>query len=169
MALGFLARTESEYLNQPVVSDSLPFQDRGGPTIASIYRDLGVNLIQGDTSRIPGWSQIRSRLNGVVIDSNEKDSQGKVVKYPLLYVCESCEFLRRSFPSLARHKSETKREDATESGEATHATDTIRLICNTNKIIMDAPIPDKVLFDRTIKNPKNVNKSIRDILPGIDI
>lgn len=169
MATGFLDRTEKEYHNQPVMTDSLPFQDRGGPTIAKIYRDLGVNIIHGDTSRIPGWSQVRSRLNGVVIDVNEKTEDGKPIKYPLLYITESCEYLRRAFPALTRHKSELKGEDAVESGEPTHACDTVRIICNTHKVIFDAPILPEHLLDQTLKDRKNTRRSVKDLFPELNI
>lgn len=161
MAEGFLDRTEPQFKKQKVVTDSLPFQDRGGPTIASIYRALGVNLIQGDTSRIPGYSQVRSRLNGKEIDTNHLDSNGKVYKHPLLYICECCEHLRRAFPALTRHK--TKGEDAVESGEATHSTDTIRIIANTYKVITYevVNVAPKFKTDNLSQSPKELLKLIK--------
>ena len=165
MASGYLDRTEQEYQEQLVITDSLPFQDRGGPTIASIYHDHKVRLVRGDTSRIPGWSQVRSRLNGIVLDVNDLDENGTPIKLPLLYVAESCEYLRRAMPALTRHKSELKSEDAVESGEATHATDTVRLICMTNKIalpkkpVKQEPLPPPHLRKST--TPDQILKQIK--------
>ena len=171
---GYFDRTEPEHRNQPVFTDSLPFQDRGGPTIASIYREKlangrpKVNLILGDTSRVPGWSQVRSRLAGIVLDTNELED-GKPVRYPLVYITESCENLRRAMPMLTRHKSELKSEDAVESGEATHACDTLRIICNTHKLIYDAPRDDEQMIKNTLRSPKNTRKSLRDHIPELPI
>lgn len=167
MAQGFLDRTEPEYRRQPVMTDSLPFTDRGGPTIAKIYDDIGVKLVHADTNRVAGWSQVRSRLNGVVIDTNELESDGSPVKYPLLYITESCEYMRRAFPALTRHKSELKSEDAVESGEATHATDVARYICATHKVIFDAPILPEHRIDAELKNIKNKRQNIKDLIPDL--
>lgn len=132
---GFLDRTEVKFRRQPVLSDNLPFQDRGGETIAQIYENKGqgINLIQGDTSRIPGWAQLRSRLIGIQPDTNNP------FRYAMMLWVKSCKASRDYMPALPRHPSESKREDAAESGEATHSCDVDRLAAMAHKVIRDAP------------------------------
>lgn len=130
MALGILERSPAECERKlATITDSLPFQDRGGKTIAETFRDCGVILTQGDTSRIPGWSQLRARLIGKKIDANDKE------RTPMIFFCESCKAARDYLPALPRHK--TRLEDATEDGESTHACDEIRLACMARSRAID--------------------------------
>lgn len=111
------------------LTDSLPFQDRGGPTIADDFRDEGVILSKADTGRIGGWKKVRDRLIG-------KDGD------PMIYIMASCKYVRDYIPALSRHP--TKLEDAVESGEATHICDTVRYIVTAFVPIEDAPVdPNK--------------------------
>jgi hypothetical protein len=126
MAYGIKERSTALELNTPILTDSLPFQDRGGPTIASVFMACGSPLIKGDTSRIPGWSQLRGRLTGKLIDANDKQPT------PMIYFCESCRYARDYIPSLERNPKDL--EDAVDSGEATHSTDAIRLACQAHII-----------------------------------
>lgn len=124
MAYGIRDRSDDNERNLLTVTDSLPFQDRGGKKISDTFLECGIPLLLGDTSRIPGWSQLRSRLIGKKIDSNDIDTT------PMIFFCESCTFARDYMPALPRHPNEEKRrEDAAEHGEATHSTDAIRLAC----------------------------------------
>lgn len=144
IAEGIWNRSELSHRNTPILTDSLPFQDRGGQTIAQTFaetwRKLGCYavLTLGDTSRVAGWSQLRSRLIGVQIDSND------ITRTPMLYVTESCKYARDYIPALTRHPSEGKKEDAAEHGEATHACDAIRLACMAHTIIKDKITPAKI-------------------------
>jgi hypothetical protein len=132
IALGILERSEHFAQKVGTLTDSLPFQDRGGETIAHTFQKSGVILTRGDTSRIPGWSQMRSRLIGIQYDSNSP------TRLPLLYICDSCKYARDYIPALPRHPSEGKRaEDAAEHGEATHSCDAIRLGCMAHPIVKD--------------------------------
>lgn len=134
VALGILARSLEAEQRLVTLTDSLPFQDRGGKTIAETFADCGCPLTQGDTSRIPGWSQLRSRLVGAFIDSNDKE------RTPMLFVTASCRYARDYIPALPRHKS--KGEDAEEDGEATHSPDAIRIACMARPMVRDAePLP----------------------------
>ena len=141
IATGLWNRTEINHRNGPILTDSLPFQDRGGQTIAQTFaetfRTLGCSavLTLGDTSRVTGWSQVRSRLIGIQVDSNE------TYRTPMLYVTHSCKYARDYIPALTRHPSESKKEDAAEHGEATHACDAIRLACMAHTIIKDRNAP----------------------------
>lgn len=123
IAEGILKRSPlPEEQHMLTISDGLPFQDRGGKTIAQTFHDNGVPLIHGDTSRVAGWSQLRSRLIGVEIDSNDGFTT------PLIYFCESCAYVIEYIPALPRHPSPDKKaEDAAEHGEATHCCDSARL------------------------------------------
>lgn len=154
VAYGIVARSEFGHTNVPTLTDSLPFQDRGGLTIAQIFKQCGVILTLGDTSRIPGWSQLRSRLIGVKVDSND------LVKTPMIYFCECCKYARDYLPALPRHPSEAKREDAAEHGEATHACDAIRLGCMAHQIIKDNKQPTMQLIEKEIKASRPTMKRI---------
>ncbi|TXG75825.1 hypothetical protein E6Q11_06430 [Candidatus Dojkabacteria bacterium] len=87
------------------VTDSLPFQNRGGPTIAEIMFRNGVKMRFGNTDRITGWAQIHSRLAG-----NERG--------PLLYIFDTCVHLIRTLPQLQHDKH--KMEDV-DDGYEDHA------------------------------------------------
>lgn len=145
------------------VTDSLPFQDRGGKTIAETMKDCGVSMIHGDTSRVSGWSQLRSRLIGAKIDSNDEHPT------PMMFFVESCRYARDYLPALPRHPQEHKREDAAEHGEATHAPDAIRLACTSRPIVKQAPIkpPDttnlrnKMTFEQALKRVQRQKASTR--------
>lgn len=122
-----IKRRTTEKVHPDVVTDSLPFQDRGGVTIAEVFRQHGIELLQGDTSRIPGWSQVYSAMEG-----NEEGT--------MLVVQEDCTHLIRTLPALQRdlHKSEdidTDQED--------HAADVLRLGCMARAMIKDAEKPPR--------------------------
>lgn len=159
MADGILQRSLApEEKKLITVTDSLPFQDRGGQTIAKTFDERGVPLTLGDTSRIPGWSQLRSRLIGVEVDSNNP------IKYPTLYVAESCRYARDYIPALPRHPSESKKEDAAEHGEATHSPDAIRLACMCFPLVVDKLeekpliISNSMTFDQAIEYNRKLKK-----------
>jgi len=161
IATGILQRSQHpSEARIATVTDSLPFQDRGGKTIAETFADNGVHLTHGDTSRIPGWSQMRSRLIGVKIDSNDEDTT------PMIFFVRSAKYARDYVPALPRHK--TKGEDAEESGEATHVCDTIRLACTARAIAFDAPgkpinpanITNKMTFDQAVEKSRQIRVSV---------
>ena len=152
IAAGIIARSELGHESIPTLTDSLPFQDRGGETIADVFRKHGVILTLGDTSRVPGWSQMRSRLIGIQIDSNDP------LRYPLLYVTADCKYARDYIPALPRHPSETKKEDAAEHGEATHACDAIRLGCMAHTIIKDKKLPTEARIQRALASKPTIKK-----------
>lgn len=131
LADGWTERTEPEYSGQVVFTDSFPFAYRGGETIAQTYAKRGVRLAKGDTSRPQGWSQLGSLLTGRKTNTKGRD--------PMIYFMEQCKYARDYLPALTRHP--TKREDAIESGEATHACDAIRLAAMVQKVVTDAKHP----------------------------
>lgn len=151
IASGILQRSELSAEKVITLTDSLPFQDRGGETIAQTFSKHGVNLLLGDTSRVSGWSQMRSRLIGTQIDSNDP------LRTPMIYVTESCKYARDYIPTLPRHPSESKREDAAEHGESTHACDAIRLACMAHPIIRD----------RTELNDEKIQRLLKQMRPTL--
>lgn len=137
LAYGILERSPLSHERRiPTLTDSLPFQDRGGLTIAETFANCGVLLTLADTSRVPGWSQVRSRLIGIQQDSNDP------TRSPLLYFTESCRAARDYLPALPRHPSESRTEDAAEHGEATHAADSVRYAALSHARVFEADRPD---------------------------
>lgn len=118
MAAGIRLRTRGEEIRL-TVTDSLPFQFRGGPKMAEVFAKCGVPLRRGDDSRVPGWAQIRTRLQG-------KDG------VPMLYICENCIHTIRTLPTLQADRHNL--EDIDSDGED-HAADTLRLICMTRPMV----------------------------------
>lgn len=128
IADGIIKRTNEE-TSGLVITDSLPFQDRGSSKngkkykIADEFMEAGVPLIHGNTARIYGWKQVKDRLIGIDDD-------------PMMVFTESCVYCRDYLPALQRH--DYKQEDAQESGEATHICDAIRLAATTKPIVQDS-------------------------------
>lgn len=122
IAAGILERSPApEEQNLQTVTDSLPFQDRGGYTVNAVFRAHGVPLIQGDTSRIPGHSQLRSRLRGT-------PDLG-----PMIYFVDQCVHAIRTIPMM-QHDDKDPEEHV---GDEDHAVDAIRLACMSRARIKD--------------------------------
>lgn len=147
IAAGIIARSEVDAGSCITLTDSLPFQDRGGEGPAYTFLRSGAPLTLGDTSRITGWSAMRGRLIG-------KEVPGYDSKLPMLYICASCKYARDYIPALPRHPSETRKEDAAEHGEATHSPDTLRIICMAHTVIKDnphMPSPERLAAESKLK------------------
>ncbi len=161
LAQGILQHAEYEHRNVITLTDSLPFNDMGGLGIAATFARQDCILTRGDTSRVVGWSQLRSRLIGKEIDSNFIDDKGKVILFPMIYFCENCRFARDYIPALPRHPSESKKEDAAESGEATHACDAIRLGCMAHPIVIDRKEPWQARINKETSKKVTAQQLIR--------
>lgn len=150
IASGILERTR-EPTTGITVTDSLPFQSRGGELMADEFFRAGVQLTRGNTDRVIGWKSIKDRLIGIDDD-------------PMLFICESCTYLREYLPALQRHK--TKPDDAVEDGEATHTCDTLRLICMTFPVSLPkkpaAPPPPVPVNKRKSPTPIEILKGRRN-------
>ncbi len=118
IARGIASRTPEETTGI-TLTDNLPFQRRGGDLMKAEFFRNGVPLTHANTDRVIGWKAVRDRLKG-------KDGE------PLLYIVQSCKYLREYLPQLQRHA--TKINDAVEDGEATHACDTLRYGIATHQI-----------------------------------
>lgn len=153
IARGIVERT-GEKMSGLVVTDSLPFQDRGmskngkAYRIADVFAENGCPLVHGNCARITGWAQVRDRLIGVDDD-------------PLILFAESCRYTREYLPMLGRSK--TNPEDAAESGEATHLCDAVRLACTTRPLIVDAKTNNSQIVKKVDNlTPKEILKGLRD-------
>lgn len=127
IAKGIVARTQ-ETMCGLTFSDNYPFADRGHTknhqkyTMADDFRDNGCPLTLGNTARVYGWKQMRSRMQGI---------EG----VPLAYITHSCIYLRQYLPALGY--SENNSEDAAEDGEATHSCDAWRLAHTVRPLVKD--------------------------------
>lgn len=134
IAKGIKLRTNESNVDF-TLTDSLPFQSRGGPTISSVFHDHGVPLTRADTERITGWTHVRDRLIGI-------DGM------PLLYIFESNKYTIEYFPSL--QVDDRNPEDAVQSGEPTHCMDGVRYGCAAFPVIKEAPPKEEPII---IKQP----------------
>lgn len=152
MAYGILERAEESAKRVHTLTDSKPFQGTGQETPALVFQRCGVSLTQVNTgpgSRISGWSIMRSALRGINIDGFKE-------KLPMVYFCECCSNAISYIPALPYHQSELKKEDAAESGEATHAPDAVRYGLVGHPVIKEAPLDSQVLMNKELK-PKKPN------------
>jgi hypothetical protein len=147
IANGIKLRTHENNVDT-TLTDSLPFQSRGGPTIASVFYDNGVPLTKADTERITGWTHVRDRLIGV-------DDM------PLIYIFESNKYTIQYFPAL--QIDDRNPEDAVQSGEPTHCLDGVRYASAAFPIIKEQEPEDKPIvieqptFDEVMKYVKRKN------------
>jgi hypothetical protein len=100
------------------VADPSIFAEDGGPSIAERMSNVGCAWYPADNKRIPGWDQVRSRLQG-------EDDIGTGNR-PMLYFFETCIDSIRTIPALQH--DETKAEDLDTDGED-HAADETRYAC----------------------------------------
>ena len=145
---GILARTP-ETTSGITLTDNLPFQRRDDELMADFYAKNGVPLTLGITDRVIGWARVKDDFKG--IDG-----------VPNLYVCHGCAYLRDYIPALQRH--ETKPEDAVESGEATHATDTLRVGIATrarSKPLPKSPLPHNPEAPKMSATPRAILKQLQ--------
>lgn len=162
IARGIIERTR-EKTSGMIVTDSYPFSDRGMSkngrkyTIADVFADAGCPLIQGNTARVHGWSQVRDRLIGI-------RSAPDLPPDPMLLFCDCCVFTRDYLPALGRSK--TNPEDAEDEGEATHMSDCVRLGCATKPIVTTEKKEDSGEYKRPgAVTPKEILRKLRQQAP----
>ena len=150
IAQGIISRTK-EKTSGLVITDSLPFQDRGMSKegkkykIADVFSDAGCPLVLGNCARVTGWAQVRDRLIGIDGD-------------PLLLFAECCRYTREYLPALGRSK--TNPEDAEESGEATHSSDCVRLACTSRPPVIDKKVPLHSIPNTPVFTPQDIVKGL---------
>ncbi|MBA3588189.1 MAG: terminase [Methylibium sp.] len=106
------------------VADPSIFTVDGGESIAETMRKQGVTWRRADNKRIPGWEQMRIRLDG---DGDNK---------PMIFFFETCVHLIRTLPALQH--DEHKPEDVDTNNED-HAPDAARYGCMARPIVRGAP------------------------------
>lgn len=120
IARGILDRSEPGFERVTTLTDSLPFQDRGNEfNIAEIFANCGVMLTQAAMARVQGWSEMRGAIQGVMIDSNDKN------RTPMYYVTEDCPYTIDYIPTLARDPKNY--QDALKDGEQSHVCEMVRM------------------------------------------
>ena len=129
IAAGIVARTGDERMSF-TCTDSKPFHDNGGVTIAETFARNGVPVKIAKTKRVSGWQQVRSRLQGT--------SMG-----PLIVFFDSCVHAIRTLPALQPDKLNL--EDTDDRMED-HAPDSIRYAC------MERPVARKRIASPDLKN-----------------
>lgn len=136
IARGIVERTREE-TSGLTYSDNFPFADRGQSkngrkwVMADDFKDNGCPLILGNTARVYGWKQIRSRLQG---------ENG----VPLVYIQKQCVYLRQYLPQLGYNDKNT--EDAQTDGEATHICDGFRLGHTIRPVVRDDDKPREMVI-----------------------
>lgn len=113
VAEGIRAREEvGEKITYSVADPAIFIRD-GGPSIGELMARKGVQYRRADNKRIPGWQQMRYRLNGEL-------------GVPMLYFLDTCVDSIRTIPSLQH--DERDKEDLDTDGED-HAADETRYAC----------------------------------------
>jgi hypothetical protein len=106
------------------VADPSIFVRDGGPSIMETMAGEGVSFHRADNKRIPGWAEVRRRLNG---------SGGQ----PLLYILDCCDDTIRTIPTL--QISDNDPEDL-DTEQEDHAADELRYACMARPWVETAPI-----------------------------
>lgn len=101
------------------IADPAIFKTDGGPSIAEAAMKHGLYFQQGDNARIPGWDQVRYRL--------QFDSGGR----PRLYVFTNCKDFIRTIPLLQHDEHNV--EDLDSDGED-HIADETRYMCQARPV-----------------------------------
>jgi len=162
MANGIIDRTEEEHDNQPTFTDRFPFIKLGGRAIEHDFKDAGVRLSLGELDRKNRGAQTISKLNG------RKLVAGSDQSWPMMVFFESCKYCQDYMPAVERHENEGRLWDYQEDGEPTHIVDCVTLAAVVHNVVYDAPTTTAEVIDKTLKSPKNVRKSVRDIIPDIN-
>jgi hypothetical protein len=108
------------------IADPAIFQQDGGPSIAEAGYAHGIYFQKADNSRIPGWDQVRYRM--------QFNEQG----YPRIYFFNTCKDTIRTLP-LLQHDDHIV-DDLDSTGED-HIADDIRYLCQarTVKPLIETP------------------------------
>ena len=109
IAAGIISRERNEKIDD-MVGDPAIWSNSGGLSIGEQMMNEGCFFRRADNKRIPGWQQVRQRLEG---DNS----------VPMLYIFSNCNALNRTLPAMQHDK--TKPEDLDTTAED-HAPDTLR-------------------------------------------
>jgi hypothetical protein len=130
IAAGILKRTEFGENIAFTVSDNLPFQRRGGPTIAETFANCGVPLIMGDTDRVSGCSAMYLAIKG---------GESRV---PMMYFMENCHHCIRQIPLAQK---DPKLIEVYLQGNDDHALDSVKISGKVREFVQNSPasLPDE--------------------------
>ena len=115
------------------VADPSIFNVVTGKSIAETYRDNGVTFIKADNSRVAGWGQVHTRLNGT------EESEG----VPMIYFFDTMTHTIRTLPLLQHDSSNIEDLD---TNMEDHAADALRYICMTRPVVRTKPKKAKARF-----------------------
>lgn len=148
MAKGILKRTPAEEKIAFTVTDNLPFQRRGGPTIAEVFLNLGVPLMKGDTDRVSGCAAMYLALKG---------GESRV---PMMYFMENCKHAIRQIPLAQK---DPKLIEQYEESNDDHALDPVRLAAKVREWKPSAPIILPTEQER-IQNSLIIQPTLQDLI-----
>lgn len=137
-------------------ADPSVFIEDGGPSLAERMWEGGekaINFESADNKRIPGWDQVRARLDG--------DAEGR----PMVYVTTLCQHTIRTLPAM-QHDEKNPEDIDTEAED--HAADDFRYACMSRPYVSDKPLeakPINSIHDMTLNdlwdNMKKPNRAGR--------
>lgn len=152
VADGILAMERGEQVQYGVADPSIYIRN-GGPSIAEGMAERGCVWRRADNQRIPGWSEVRNRLDF------KRDSEGAITSPPGLFVLSCCEDTIRTLPTLQH--DETKQEDLDTDGED-HAADETRYACMSRPYVLDKPE-----VEPAIRYPKSITEyTMKELMDG---
>ena len=125
IAKGILSRTESGENIGLTVTDNLPFQRRGGPTIAEVFDKCGVPLTKGDTDRISGCSSMYLQLKG--------GESG----IPMMYFMEHAKHCIRTIPLAQK---DPKQIEVYAQSNDDHCLDACKIAAKIREYVSPVPI-----------------------------
>jgi Terminase large subunit, T4likevirus-type, N-terminal len=128
------------------VADPSIFIRDGGPSIAETMLANGLLWRRADNKRVPGWAEMRRRLNGV---------GGR----PLLYFLSTCDDSIRTIPTL--QVDPTNAEDLDTEGED-HAADETRYACMGRPWVEVDPETENALVLPKLPDQKTIMELIDD-------
>ena len=134
-----IKRLEPEKIHRGIADPAI-FHEDGGPSIGErMYREAGIKFYPADNKRIPGWDQVRARMQG-------EDNR------PMIYFFNTCADSIRTIPALQH--DEIRPEDLDTDGED-HAADEVRYACMARPYTRPKPPkerPINSIHDMTIND-----------------
>lgn len=101
-----------------------------GKSVADIFLEEGIALDRVSNRRIPGWYEIKRRMEP------QTDADG--VKRPKIRIFDTCLNLIRTLPGL-QHDEKDPNDAAKEPHELTHAPDALRYFCDGQPLAAERP------------------------------
>lgn len=147
VALGIKEReTEFGRKVEPGPADNQIFEEDGGRPLSDIMASRGVYFTRSDKRRIPGWHQVRYRL------------QNNLIKF-----CECCKMTVLTLPNLQH--DDTRQEDVDTTGND-HCGDVVRYLSMAWPLnVANIPVTDKMrdiqTYNELIEASEELTKNIR--------